>query len=92
MCVDEGLSYFFIEIFFSIDKEIKVPKTFEVSKVLLQEAMPLKKKTKLSQRKKRAASQSYNFAIKQQYEHNIQTHKTSKRSALSPPKPERVDP
>ena len=58
VCVDEGLSYFFIEICFCIDTEIKVAKTFGVSKVLLQEAMPPKKIKKLTQRKKRAASQS----------------------------------
>jgi hypothetical protein len=41
VCVDEGLSYFFIEIWFCIDTEIKVEKTFGVSKVLLQECICL---------------------------------------------------
>ena len=41
MCVDEGLSYFFIEICFCIDTEIKVAKTFGISKVLLQECICL---------------------------------------------------
>ena len=41
VCVDEGLSYFFIEICFCIDTEIKVEKTFGISKVLLQECICL---------------------------------------------------
>ena len=63
VCVDEGLSYFFIEICFCIDTEIKVAKTFGVSKVLLQEAMPPKKIKKLTQRKKRAEAFSVTLSV-----------------------------